>query len=359
MRLRRALPFALVAALALGACGAAEVAAPRLALKRAAAELGDDRRMNFTVSFAGEEQDAVAFFSEGEQAVTPDDQQSMKRLFNSRFSVAVDQGPEKESAEDDSLALAIEVDDLERAVEFRQIEGVLYARAAVRDLVGMFADPAAVDVLLAQGRALDLDFLPGAVDGGWLALDLAPLESLAKGMAGSGGEEPGGVGPAGLDAGLFKGLLDAVSGAYGADVNVTRLGDDDTGDHYRLVASARKLYERLLPALRDLPMLEGIADGELPTASDVPDTKYELDVWVQDGRIARTEFDLTQFSQAATRPGPVKLRVDINRRPDGISVPADAERIDVMELWGRMLGAPGAMAGGGFPGLEGEAPVPG
>jgi hypothetical protein len=340
--LHRVLPFALIAALAAAACGAAQLAAPRIALRQAAAELGHDRRSSFVLSFSGRDEDAVALFSEGEgDPPTAEERQQMATLFHSQLSMAIDRGADLASGKDDASAFDVRVGGIEHAIEFRQVDGKLYARADVRKLADLFgASSHDIDRFLAESKKMGLDFLPGAVDGGWLALDLAPLESFLKGMAKSGGADMfGGFDPGSLDSGMFKPLLSALSGAYGSDVEVNRLSADDSGQHYRLGGSPRRIYEHLLPELKKLPMLKGLPEEEFPASADVPDQRYELDVWVNDGRVSRAEFNLSQFVPADHRPGPVVLRVDVDRRPDGISVPDKTQTIDIFEIWGRMAGS--------------------
>ena len=190
---------------------------------------------------------------------------------------------------------------------------------------------------------MGLDFLPGAVDGGWLALDLAPFESFLKGLSKGGGADMfGGFDPGNIDAGTFKPLLSAVAGAYGSDVEVTRLSADSSGQHYRLGGSPRRIYDRLLPELKKLPMLKSLGPDEFPASAEVPDEHYDLDVWVKDGRISRAEFNLSQFVPAEHRPGPVVLRVDLSPRPDPIAAPDKAQTVDMFEIWGRLAGSLGA-----------------
>jgi hypothetical protein len=155
----------------------------------------------------------------------------------------------------------------------------------------------------------------------------------------------GGFDPSNLDTGMFKPLLSAVSGAYGSDVEVTRLSADSSGQHYRLGGSPRSIYEHLLPELKKLPMLKGLPEEEFPTSADVTDERYELEVWVKDGRVTRAEFNLSQFVPADHRPGPVMLRVDVDPAPDAISTPDKAQTIDIFEIWGRIAGSLGSMEG--------------
>ncbi|HYH48081.1 MAG TPA: hypothetical protein VEG38_00900 [Acidimicrobiia bacterium] len=340
-RLHRILPFVLITGIAAAACGAAELAAPRIALRQAAAQVANAPRSSFTLSFSGQEADAVALFSEGEQEVTDEDRKHMATLFRSRLAMVFDQGADRDDPKDDASDVDLRIGHIEHAIQSRQVDGKLYARADVRNLVNLFGGSTAdVDAFLRDSKDMGLDFLPGAVDGGWLALDIAPLESFFKGLAKSTGDDMfGGFDPTNIDAGVLQPLISAVAGAYGSDVEVERLSADDSGQHYRLAASARRLYERLLPELKKLPMLKGLGEDEFPPAADVPDQRYELDVWVADRTITRAEFNLSQLVPADRRPGPVTLRVDVNGRADGIAAPGKSELIDIFEIWGNLMGS--------------------
>ena len=346
--LHRVLPFALIASLAAAACGAAELAAPRIALRQAAAQLGEARQSSFVLSFAGQEADAIALFSEGEEVPpTAEDRKQMATLFHSQLRMAIDQGADRTSTKDDASSFDVRVGGIEHAVEFRQVNGKLYARADVRKLAGLFGGSSRdIDTFVAESKKMGIDFLPGAVDGGWLALDLEPLESFLKGMAKSGGADMfGGLDLDSLDTGMFHPLISAVSGAYASDVEVTRLSADDSGEHYRLGGSPRRIYEHLLPELKKLPMLKGLPDEAFPPSADVSDERYELDVWVKDRQISRAEFNLSQLVPADHRPGPVMLRVDVDGGAEEITAPGKAHTIDIFEIWGRIAGSLAAAEG--------------
>ena len=57
--------------------------------------------------------------------------------------------------------------------------------------------------------------------------------------------------------------------------------------------SPRRIYEQLLPELKKLPMLKGLPEEEFPTSADVTDERYEMEVWMKNGRVTRAEFNLS------------------------------------------------------------------
>jgi hypothetical protein len=193
---------------------------------------------------------------------------------------------------------------------------------------------------VAQANQFGFDFVGDAVDGKWVAADLAPIQSILKGM-----EESGNVpGLDSLDTGQFKKFMDAMGKAWSSDVDVKRVGKDDAGDHFELTASARKVYASLQPVISDL----GIPADEMPTVNEVPDEDYQLDIWVKDKKIERAEFDLRQLTPETEDVGPVALRIDLSSRPDGITIPKGVKSVNILELFGKFMS-----------GIGGESPFGG
>lgn len=361
MRLRHAIPFTLIAGLTAAACAAGALA-PEMAVRKAAGELGDDRLASYTVSIAGDEDAFVAFNDAlikvgSDEAASPEDLDATLAMLRSELSIVWDKGADAHKAGDDAFALSADVDGIERAVETRFVNGTIYARAQARRLAERFKAPAgAVDAFLAEAEAFGVDFLDEAVDGGWLAHDLEPIVSFVEGMAASGGFDQA-MAEAGLPSDLadlgpemFQGLFDALGAAYGKDVKVTPGKGDGPGDHYVLTATARQVYEQLLPAVRALPFLAAVPAGEFADPADIPDDTFALDLWIEGGNIKRAEFDMTQVIPEESFPAEVgeaprmAVRVDIDRKPAAVTAPKGADKLDIFELFGKLAGAAGAIA---------------
>ena len=335
MNLRRSTALLSLSALVLAACGAAQVLAPRVALREAAEATFDSGRNTMTVTLVGAEKDVNALLNEG-KAPTADDRRGLDLLRSSRLVISTDRGADAASDQDDRSAFKLKLGDVDDALELRTIGGVLYARADVAGIRKLFDVPeATVDQVVAGARQAGFGFVADAAAGHWLEADLNFLRSGTKPGASGGTGLPGVAGP----DGETRRLMDAFSAAWGQDVKVTRLPADGTGDHYRVDVPMRQVYERLRPALGGLPGVPGL--NELPPAAEVPDRTASADVWVADGRIVRGEFDLGQF--ASEKSGRVALRVDISPLRDGIKAPADAVKVDVKEIVSRLFG--------GFPGV--------
>lgn len=328
MRLRHAIPFTLIAGIAAAACGAAALA-PEMAVSKAAGQLGDDRVAAYTLSLHGDEA-ALAAFDGGDA----DDAEMRSALLSSQLTL---------TRQDDAFGLDVEVDGIEHAAEARFVDGTLYARADVPHLVKHFGVTAAdADRFADEAAAMGIDFVDAAIGGAWLALDLSPVVSAAEGTAGQHPDGFGAVPGLGLpdlsDVGpdTFADLVDALGKAYAEDVRVDQGELDGPGDHYVVSASARKIVEHLLPAIAELPLLGGIPGGELPSAADIPDERYRLDLWIKDGNISRAEFDLSQVAPADGTPR-LALRVDIDRNPEAVATPDRATKVDLAGLIGTLL----------------------
>jgi hypothetical protein len=347
VRIRRTTPFLLIGAIAAGACGAATVVAPRLAVSQAAENLGDLDQFAFTASIVGSDDDAVAFFSEGGE-VTAEDRKNMLLFKQSNLSVAVDRG-DTNTADDDKMAVNVRVGDLADAIQFRTSGKKLYLRGDVKQLADLAgADGSDISSFVDQAAQLGFGFVADAVNGKWVTTDLGPLEALAKGMAGS--DAIPGVGA--FDVAQIEKMMDAVGKAW-RDVAVKRIGQEDAGEHFTLTASARQVYTTIKPVLGEL----GLPFGELPAAADVPDEKFSVDIWVDDKEIQRIEFDFTQFVPEFKDRGPVALRIDLEGRPDGISMPEDAVTVDLLEIFGRFMGGFGGSPFGGDEPTIGSGPA--
>lgn len=322
MNLRRLAVFVTAASLAVAACGAAEVLAPRAALREAAQATADQSRTSVTVSLTGDEDDILTLFAEG-GPVTDEDRKAVAFLRDSRMTFTTDRDSEV-------FGLVVDAGGVDEAFELRVVDRALYARVDLPGLMGLFeADPAMLDDVVAGARESGFDFLDDVVAGRWIRADLAPLEQMAEDMSGAGAD--GVVPDFGADQG--RKLLDAVAGTWSEDVKVERL----EGDHYRLTVPIRRLFARLLPAFAALGGL-GFPVGEMiPPAETIPDRSVSAEVWVSDGKITRGELDLTQFAEG-TDAGRVALRVDISSPEDAVEAPDDAVDIDLEKIFGEFLG---------------------
>lgn len=330
MNLRRVGAVVVVMGLAVAACGkAAEVVAPRLAVREAAHSTFDDHRGRFTLSVVGDDADLSSLLQR------TGDSQFLDLLRKSKIVVSVD-GGDQDTLDDDRFALNLDLGNVDHAVELRMVDKTMYLRGDVAGMARLFeADASDVSKLVDGARAAGIDFVADAVAGKWLSLDLAPLEAMAKGAAGgSGGQLPE------MGSPQFSKLFDAVSAAFGEDVDVTRLGQEDAGEHYRLDVALQQVYERLAPVLGELFPVPGM--GALPPATEVPARQVSLDVWTSDGRIKRAELELGQFAPQPPT-GRVALRVDIDGLDGGIQAPNDAVKVDVMGIFSRLMAGLGTL----------------
>jgi hypothetical protein len=330
MNLRRIGAAVVVMGLAVAACGkAAEVVAPRIAVREAAQSTFDGQQGRFTLRLVG---DAAAI--DGLLEPADEDRQFLDVLLKSSIAVSMD-GGDPATLDDDRFALEVDLGDVDRAIELRMVDKTMFVRADVAGLVRLFeAEAGNLTEVVNGAQQAGLGFVADAVAGKWLSFDLAPLEAMAGGAL----SQPGGELPS-LGASQFQKLLDAVSATFGEDVDVKRLGQEDAGQHYHLTVPLRRVYERLVPVFGDLFSMPGLAP---PPATEVPDRSISLDVWTDDGRIRRAELDLGQFADEAPA-GRVALRVDFDSLDGDIKAPGDAVEVNVMEILGQLMTGMGAL----------------
>lgn len=332
---RHALIAAVVTALVIAGCAAAEKLSPRVAVREAFESTASQQEGSFELSLVGSEEDLNALFENG-APLTEEDRQGLNLLRNGHIAL---------SNGNDKFALDIKAGDLEHAFELRYVDKKLYARADVAGLAKLFGtSPEEVNENI-SGLASQpgFEFLAAAAAGKWLEVDFSTLKGLFEGLGKEFGFEPGeGSTPAPTaDAtipGEYQAIKDAIGKAMSEDVTVEKLKSDNAGDHYLAkVASMQAFYAKVRPVF-DQHMAGLPYANELPSASVVPDKPGSLDVWVKDGRVSRLELDLAQFAPAPPAgAGRVALRLDIDREASSVSVPSDAVTVDLAGLLQRFM----------------------
>ena len=361
MRLRHAVPFTLIAGIAAVACAGAAMA-PELSVMKAAAELGEAPRAGYTLSVHSDKDALLAFNDKliemgSEEAATAEDIAASLAFLNSSINLVWDEGDDAKGLKDNAIALRVNVDGMDDAVEVRFVKGWLYARAEARRLADHFDAPAGtIDGFVNEAEASGLDFLDDAVSGGWLAHDLEPIVSFMKGMLGNEAfeesfRESAGFALSDLRPEALQDVVDSFSKIYGNDVDVAKGKLSGPGTHYVLSASARDLYKGIKPVIEDMPFLaEGLAGlpgGGMPAPGEIPDTRYSADVWISDGNITRMEFDISQIADSVGLPEGldvprITLRLDIDRDPAKVTAPTEnVTKLDVFELIGKLASGEG------------------
>ncbi len=346
MNLRRPFAAAAVVATLAVACGqAAEVLAPNLALREAAEATARETKSSFTIRLVGEDADVLALFLHGDtpgpgaegEAPTAEDQKGVDLLRDSQISFARDPG-RSDSAADDSFAAVLDLGDLGEAVELRVVDEHFYMRADVPGIAKLFeADPGALDAFAAGATEAGFGFAKDAIAGRWLSADLKALAGVVPGAKAPAEGVPS------LGALQGKALMDAFGKTFGEDVAVKRLDKEDAGQRYSLTVPIKRVYEKLLPALRGM----GVPAAGLPLDSaQIPDRSVAADVWVADDRIKRAELNLSQFADEAV--GRVALRVDVAKLNRDIKAPDGAVEVDLASIIGQFMA--GFM--GGEPGFS-------
>jgi hypothetical protein len=346
MKLRNTVIAAVLAAVVLSACGAAEKVSPQLAVRDAANTTVKTRQGTFTFSLVGSEDDLNAVLNQGAK-LSDEDRKGLQLL--SRSHVAVTTAP-------GVFGLDAKVGDIDHAVEVRYVGQKLYVRADVPAIANLMGTSTAEVNQAVQGAAANgFGFLRDAAAGKWLVADFGPMRDMLKGFAGQfAGAARGQVGSTPSSSGpapsQFQQARDALGKALHDNTSVARQGSDSTGDHYVVtVSSARNLYSAIVPVLSQFPVPGA---GKLPSAAEIPDRPVTIDTWVKGGRIDRVELPLNQFGTAGA--GRVAVRLDIDRDSASVAAPADAVPVDVAGIVGKLFQA---FAGAsGLSGLEGGVP---
>lgn len=361
MRVRRlVVTSALLAATAVtgAACGSApEGPGGRVSFQDALeTTLGGDS-LGVRLAMVGAPGDVADFISD-DYTSAEDTTRNAAILLDSALDAAYD--------DDGDFSLDARVGGIDHAAEMRGFEKNFFARGDVVGIAGLFAvSRSDVQGTLATLSQVGMGALADAIrDGKWISADASPLASFMNGM---------GIMPAGATGLLDMGAqsertLGLLPEMFEEAATVEFAGTDGTGHHYRVDVSTRKAFTAVMPLLRDL-YGEMIPAEDFPAAADVPDDIVKADAWVSGGRLTRVEIDLTQFKPGTGSQGPVSIRLDVDRDPGDIPVPADAVEVDLVKLFASFTGISGETETGyaegsgeagpsiGY-GYEPDAPVP-
>jgi|GEM_PF-6777124 len=344
MKLRHPVIAAVLAAVVVSGCSAAEKVSPQVAVRDAANTTVNAKQGTFTVSVVGAADDLNAVLNQG-ATLSEEDRKGLQLLGQSHIAFTTGPGV---------FGLDVKIGTVDHAVELRDVGQKLYARAdvpAIANLMGTSPDEVNQTV---QGLAdHGFGFLKDAAAGHWLEADLGPLSGLLKGFAQQFGGTGQGAASATPSSGAptpsqFQQAKAAVGQALRDNTSVAKQGSDATGDHYVVtVSSARKLYAALVPAFSQFPGAE-----KLPQAAEIPDRPMTIDTWVKSGRIVRLELPLNQFGTA--KAGRVAVRLDIDRDSTDVAAPTGAVPVDIAGALSKLVQS--FSGASGFQGLQG---VPG
>ncbi|MEW6473304.1 MAG: hypothetical protein AB1679_13615 [Actinomycetota bacterium] len=332
--IRRAVIAAVLSAVVLAGCGAAEKLSPRVAVREAAERTANQKEGTFRLSVVGSENDLNALFNDG-APLTDEDRAGLDILRNGHIAI---------STAKDRFGLDVKAGDLEHAFELRYIDRKLYARADIAGLAKLFSEsPDEINKTLSELASQDgFGFISAAAAGQWIVADLSTVTGLFDNLRRQFGGDTESSTPAPTGAeklpSEFQALKDAVGKALSEDVSIKELKSDDAGDHYlATVSSLRGFYAKVRPALAQQQTMP--FGGQLPEVGDVPDKPASLDVWVKGGRVSRLELDLAQLAGTTPAPntGRVALRLDIDREAAGVTAPSDAVSVDVAGLLGKLF----------------------
>jgi hypothetical protein len=322
----------LAAGLVLGACGGDSGGGPdpaedpKGALTNAFENLGEYEGVDMTFSVDSTAEDLAAV-AEGDLT-----EEQADMILNSSINMKAVGG---ESAEDTQVEFVVDIDG--SLVEMRLVNGVLYARADVRDLVDQFGgSQEEVDAAAAQAGA-QYDFVQPLIDGDWVGFEGA--EALSQ--------QFGGALPS-PDAELQKQLTDDLAQAVSDSATVTEEGSDDAGSHLVADVNIKELYGALQESFGSLSQVPGT---ELPPADDVPDENISVDFWVDDGFLTQVGFDFVQFRDVEgveDFPEGVDefgLLLELDEFSDGVDEPDAAATVNLQELMGGLMGGLGGLGG--------------
>ncbi len=331
--MKRIAVLALVMTLVGSACaGAGKSEDPKQALISAMEATGRSEGLAFTLTIqsTSESLDALAR-DNGGSGMEPED---ADKLLNSSITVR-----SKGEGTEGSFEMVVNVAG-EDDFEMKAVANTLYLRADIEGLIETFGgDPAQISAAVQQAEAQGLTFVRPAVEGQWVS-----IQGLDEAQQQITGQSPP---PVPEQQELVRELTES----FEKNASVTSEGGEDAGEHLVVLVPLQETYQQFLDDFANLGARLPI--GQLPDISEVPDEDVRFDVWVEDERVSRLEFDLLQIADIAEGeevPEGVEqlgFRADIEEFTDEVEAPDDAVAIDPQQIF--------ALLGGLFMGAAGPA----
>jgi len=175
------------------------------------------------------------------------------------------------------------------ALEMRFVDGDLFVRADVADLLETFGeDPAQLDAMAAQVQGQKgFEWVEGALAGEWVVMRDAA--DLAQSLGGTG---------ATVSAEQQKKIIDDLLNTVEQNARVTSHGEEETGEH---LTASLPIRETVQDLLRFAPT--ATPPGMQRSLDELPEGDLKIDFWVADGAVTQLSFDVTQFESMTEASG--------------------------------------------------------
>lgn len=214
-------------------------------------------------------------------------------------------------------------------VELRAVGDSLYVQGDVRGILTLIGKPKVYANLRAETQSMPT-FVQAAVNGQWVSLPAATLNSLSA--------ITGGAPPSASSSNGPK-LLGDLRHAIDKDVTVTQAGTDSKGTHYVLHADTKAMAADVRAAIADAVPGGSALSQRVP--ANVPHQTFEFDAWVKDGALSELSINLLQFvSDSSKVPSgtTLPLTITFDKSGDDITAPGNAVPVDLTQL-GTLVGA--------------------
>ncbi len=239
-------------------------------------------------------------------------------------------------AGDVAIAVRLSGDSL---AEFRFKDGVLYARASVPKIMELAGqDASQVDAALTN-LPPSLAPLRKAAHGQWISVDVQALMQALK-QSGALNALPTAQPSPTVDAGAVQKLFTDLKAAYRDKATITKLGDTDRGQEYRLTAPAKQIAGAVQD---DVIKLVGTASASdvRRSIAEIPDKPISMNLWSKNDKLSGVALDLTQFMKKTAPGAKLTLDVGVNVGSGEIEKPSGATAIDVSAVMKELGGAMG------------------
>jgi hypothetical protein len=233
-------------------------------------------------------------------------------------------------------------------VDLRSVDGKIYARADVKQILSLAGQPASTLDQALAGLPPSMAPLAKAAKGEWVSLDLAKAAAAAK-DSGLLDALPTATASPAVDTAKVQKLVDDLKKAYQEKATITDLGENnDRGKGYRLGAPAKQVAQAVSADLIALVGKDGQAEVT-KAIGQIPDKTFNLDLWVKDDKLSAVSLDLTQFLEKPVTGRKMALDIGIDVDSGKVAAPSGATEIDVKSLLSQL---PASGLTGGSTGLD-------
>ncbi|MFE6779495.1 hypothetical protein [Streptomyces sp. NPDC057702] len=327
------------------ACGSEEKLSSEQRVSRATNSFGERDAISVQLAFDTTPEQMRLFAEDKDDPMPPEAAEFLSKMevtFSARSNKSLETSGEKDVTSS-QLKLSGPGGDV---AEYRLVDKSAYYRLNLKQFAKLSGETAPpVEELKSQ---LPEGFEAGKaiLDGKWVKIDAADLETMRRDMtelSESEKGEPGSATPTDdptLSAETSKKLMESLRKAFAGQVTLKENGRKDGADRVLATVPVRPLATAIVNGLRPIAKELPGGEKELPTEKDLrelPDNKATVDLALKGNELSGATLDLAEFDVETKKKlaghGDGKLLMNLSfDEPVDVSAPAGAVKVDIKQL---------------------------